>query len=163
MMEKDFKRLILKTVDEASDKALYSDTNMKALERDIYKELTNAYNALVKLKSFYRPKPEIVEQIDQLLPKITAEMDELFSPMQLKISIKCDMSKEESELLESTIGKKFSAKKSAIHRAAKSNYRREIATALAELYDKEKQGIKLPKWEFVAKYMAKSVDVSNSK
>ena len=51
--------------------------------------------------------------------------------------------------------KKFAAKKSAIHRAAKSNYVGEIATALAELYDKEKQRIKLLKWQFVAECMAK--------
>jgi len=143
-MEKDLESLILTTVDEASDKAFNSDTNMKALERDIHKELTNSYNSLRKLKRFYKPKAEIVEQIDQLLPKLEAEMVELFSPIQLTISA--------GEL--STMGKKFLAAKSAIQRAARSNYVGEIATALAELYEKEKQRINLPKWEFVAKYMA---------
>ena len=167
MTAKNLVRLIQTTVWEASERALNSDTNTKALESDMYKELTNACNALVNVKKFYLPETEIVEQIDQLLPKIETERDKLFSPIQLTISA--------GEL--STIGKKiaakksalaellkkekqminlpFAAKKSAIHRAATSNYIGEIATALAELYDKEKQGIKLPKWEFVAKYMAK--------
>ena len=144
MTAKNLVRLIQTTVSEASERALNSDTNTKALESDLYKELTNACNALVNVKKFYIPKTEIVEQIDQFLPKIEAAMDEL-SPIQLTVDA--------GKL--STIGKKIAQKKSAIHRAATSNYIGEIATALAELYDKEKQGIKLPKWEFVAKYMAK--------
>jgi len=173
MTAKNLVRLIQTTVWEASERALNSDTNTKALESDMYKELTNACNALVNVKKFYLPETEIVEQIDQLLPKIETERDKLFSPIQLTISA--------GEL--STIGKKiaakksalaellkkekqminlpFAAKKSAIHRAATSNYIGEIATALAELYEKEKPTIikllKLPKWEFVAKYMDKSL------
>ena len=145
MTARNLVRLIQTTVWEASERALNSDTNTKALESDMYKELTNACNALVNVKKFYLPKTEIVEQIDQLLPKIETERDKLFSPIQLTISA--------GEL--STIGKKIAAKKSAIHRSKKSNYCGEIATALAELYDKEMQRVKLPKWEFVAKYMAK--------
>jgi len=136
-------KLISTTVWEASERALNSDTNMKALESNVYKELANAYDALKKVKKIC-PKAEIVEQIDQLLPKIETEMDELFSRIQLTISGKL-----------STLRSKFANKKSEIYRSAKSNYRGEIATALADLYDKEMQRVKLPKWEFVAKYMAK--------
>jgi len=98
------------------------------LARNLHKELTNAYNSLRKSKKFYHPKAEIVEQINQFLPKIEAEMEELCSPIQLTISAR--------KL--STMKKKFAAAASTIHRAAKSNYVGEIAKALAELYEKKK-------------------------
>ena len=85
-----------------------------------------------------------MSEFNLVLPKIETEMDELFSRIQLTISGKL-----------STLENKFANKKSEIYRSAKSNYRREIATALAELYDKEMQRVKLSKWKFVAKYMAK--------
>ena len=151
MMEKDLESLIFTTVWEAQEKALNSETNMKALERKIYEALRSAANALVNVKKFYQRKAEIVEQINQLLPKIETEMDELYSPIQLTIDAAGKLS----------TMRKISNKKSAINRAAKSNLVGEIATALDELYEKEKPTIikllKLPKWEFVAKYMDKSL------
>ena len=138
-LDKELQLLVMKAAFDAVQRALRGDANMELGKRDVWTAFFNARNALLELRTIAETqalgqtltegqKPKIldfVKILDQVLQKIDPFEKEL-NPYPNKPN------------------------RSLLFRQARAQIKGEIASALAELYNTEKQKIGMAKWLFVA-------------